>query len=374
MREPKDNNRDDYNESEDRIVCLLRNLTNAFGPSSFEVDVRKIFTEEVRDFSDKIWTCGLGSIIAQKKGTSDSPRIMIAGHMDEVGFMVKGITKKGFLRVNPIGGWWGHVLPGKRVLIRTREGKEIVGIVGAKAPHKLKPDERKKVIELEDLFVDVGSYGKYNAAEEMGIKPGDPIVPLTDFHVLGDGKMLSAKAWDNRIGVATAIEVLKELKDIDHPNTVFSVGTVQEEVGLRGATTSAFEVNPDIGFAVDVTIAADTPGWESELDEDVGIGPSISIMDGSLLPNHKLRDFAIETAEENDIPYQIGSLTRGGTDGGAIARARSGVPTLTLSVATRYIHSHNGILHLDDFKNLTKLLTEIIKKLDKNTVDKIRND
>ena len=357
-----------------RALNFLKTLTGIFGPSSFEGDVRSYFKKEVRGYSDKIWTCGLGSIIAQKKGTANSPKIMIAGHMDEVGFMVRGITKNGYIKFNTIGGWWGHVVLGQKVLIRTRDGKEIVGVIGAKAPHVLSAEERKKVISPEKMFIDVGSYGDYNAPEKLGIRVGDPIVPLSDFHQLGDGKILLAKAWDNRIGVAVAIEVVRRLKGTRHPNTVFGVGTVQEEVGLRGAGTSAYEIAPDIGFAVDVTIAADTPGSEdSDFAEQCGKGPSISVMDGSLLPNTILRDFVIETAEKEKIPYQLGALARGGTDGGRIAMTRSGIPSLTLSVPSRYIHSHNSIIHYDDFDNLVKLLVAVIKKLDRKTVDKIRN-
>jgi len=354
-------------------IDFLKRLTGAFGPSSFEHDVRKLFRAEIDGYADKVWTCGLGSIIASKKGSKTSPKIMIAGHMDEVGFMVRGINSKGFIKFSSIGGWWGHVVLGQKVVIRTRKGKDIVGIVGAKAPHVLSPDERKKVMDIDKMFIDVGSYGEYNAPDKLGIKPGDPIIPLSEFYSLGDNKLLMAKAWDNRIGVAAAIDVLKELKGAAHPNTVFGVGTVQEEVGLRGAGTSAFEIAPDIAFAVDVTIAADTPGSEDgDFAEQCGKGPSISVMDGSLLPNPTLRDLVFEIAEKDKIPFQFGSLTRGGTDGGRIAMSRSGVPSLTISVATRYIHSHNSILHIDDYNNLVKLLVAVIKKLDSKTMNKIK--
>ncbi len=369
MARKKQGATEDYSEK----IAFLKRLTSAFGPSSFEDDVRALFREEVKGYADRVTTCGLGSIIAAKKGTADSPKIMVAGHMDEVGFMVRGITSNGYIKFNPIGGWWGHVVLGQKVVIRTREGKEIIGVIGAKAPHVLAPEERKKVMDVDRMFIDVGSYNDYNAPEKLGIRIGDPIVPLSEFYELGDGKMLMAKAWDDRIGVAAAIEVLKELHGKSHPNTVFAVGTVQEEVGLRGAGTSAYEVNPDVAFAIDVTIAADTPGSEdSDFAEKCGKGPSISVMDGSLLPNPRLRDLVIETAEENKIPYQLGSLTKGGTDGGRIALTRAGIPTITLSVPSRYIHSHNSIIHLDDYLNLVRLLVEVIKKLDARTVEQIR--
>ncbi|RKZ32942.1 peptidase M28 [bacterium] len=357
-----------------KTVTFLKKFTQAFGPSSFEDDVRKVFEDEVKNYADDICTCGLGSIIASKTGSAKSPRIMIAGHMDEIGFMVRGITKNGYIKFNPIGGWWGHVVLGQKVLIRTRKGKEIVGVIGSKAPHILSPEERKKVMQVDKMYIDVGSYNDYNAPEKLGIKPGDPIIPISEFYELADGRMLMAKAWDNRVGVAVAVDVIRKLKGIKHPNTVFGVGTVQEEVGLRGAGTSAFQVEPDVAFAIDVTIAADTPGSDdAEFAEQCGEGPSISVMDGSLLPNPILRDLVVETAEEKNIPYQFGSLTRGGTDGGRIAMSKTGVPTLTLSVPSRYIHSHNSIIHIEDYINLVKLLTEVIKKLDTKAVKKIRN-
>jgi len=360
-------------EVDPRILELLKNLTDAFGPSSFESDVRDVFRKEVRGYADDVCTCGLGSIIARRRGMAESPKIMIAGHMDEVGFMVRGISK-GYVKFNPVGGWWGHVLLGQKVVIRTRKGKNVVGVIGAKAPHALSGDERKKVQEPEKMYIDIGSYDDYNAAEKMGIQIGDPIVPYSEFHVLGNGRMIMAKAWDDRIGVAAAIETLRQLKGLRHPNTIYAVGTVMEEVGLRGAGTSAFEIAPDVAFAVDVTLASDTPGADdSDFAEQCGKGPSISVMDGSLMPNPVLRDIVIETAEKEKIPYQLGSLTKGGTDGGRIAVTRSGIPSITLSVATRYIHSHHGILHVDDFTNLVKLLVATVKKLDRKTVEKIRN-
>ncbi len=360
-------------QAPDRIG-FLKKITDAFGPSSFEGDVRKVFREEVEGLCDNVFTDGLGSIIATKKGTTDSPKVLIAGHMDEVGFMVRGITSKGYIKFSPIGGWWGHVLLGQKVVIRTREGKDIIGIVGSKAPHVLSADERTKVLDLDKMFIDVGSWGDYNAPKELGIRPGDPIIPLSDFTVMGDGKILLAKAWDNRIGVAAAIDVLRELAGEAHPNTYFAAGTVQEEVGLRGAGTCAFAVEPDIAIAVDVTIACDTPGSDdTDFAEQCGKGPSISVMDGSLLPNPALRDFVFKVAEEEKIPFQFGSLTKGGTDGGKFAVTKSGIPSLTISVATRYIHSHSSSLHIDDYENLVKLLTAVVKKLDARTVAQIRN-
>ncbi|MBN2543271.1 M42 family metallopeptidase [bacterium] len=366
----------------DKTEKLLKNLTETFGISGFEDDVARIMVDELKDFTE-ISRDGIGSLIAMKKGKAASPKIMIAGHMDEIGFLVKGFTKSGFVKFNPIGGWWSHVVLGQRMVIKTRSGKEIHGVVGSKAPHSLSADERKKVMDIDDMFIDVGATvedddskknkkDKRSFPERLGIAPGDPITPYSPFTIMGDPKVYMSKAWDDRIGVAVAIKVLQELKGVSHPNTVYGVGTVQEEVGLRGATTSAFAVDPDVGFAIDVTLACDYPGAKDpEFGEKIGKGPSISVMDGSLLPNPRLRDFVIETAKAKGIPFQYGALARGGTDGGRINLSKIGRPTLTVSIATRYIHAHSGILHRDDFDNLVKLLVEVVKKLDKKQLNKI---
>jgi len=352
---------------------FLKEITDIFGPSGFEDEVGAYVGKKLSP-KYKITRDGLGSTFGIKKGTSDSPKILIAGHMDEVGFMVAGVTKSGYIKINPLGGWWPHTLLSQRVVIRTRKGDLITGLIGSKAPHGMKAEDRKKVMDIDDLYVDVGATEDNEAAEKFGIRVGDPVVPYAQFEKLGpDGKMLMAKAWDNRIGVAVAMEVARELEGKKHPNTLYAGGTVMEEVGLRGAGTSAFHVNPDVAIAVDVTLAADLPSSpNSEWGEKLGKGPSISVMDGSLLPNPRLLDFVLDTADKNKIPYQMGSLRFGGTDGGAFAKTRGGIPSLTCSIATRYIHSHYGILHRDDVDNLIKLLAKVIMGLDKKTLDKIR--
>jgi len=352
---------------------LLIELTSAFGPSGFEEDVSKIVAKHLGGYCEMVYD-GIGSTLGKKVGSSKSPTIMIAGHMDEVGFMVSGITKNGYIKINPLGGWWPHVLLSQRVIIRTRQGKLVHGVIGSKPPHSLKQDELKKVAEIDDIYVDIGASEENEAAKKFGIRIGDPVVPYAQFEKLGPkGKFLMAKAWDNRIGVAAAMEVARALKNKKHPNTLYAGGTVQEEVGLRGAGTAAHSINPDIAIALDVTLAADVPGsFNAEWGEKLGKGPSISVMDASLLPNPKLLDFVINIADKNKIPYQLGSLRRGGTDGGMFAKTRGGIPSVTLSISTRYIHSHYGILHRDDVDNLIKLLTAVVIAFDDKALKKIR--
>lgn len=349
----------------DATEKMLKELTEASGAPGREEDVAAIMEARLKPHAAVTYD-KLGSIIAEKKGTAKTPRIMVAGHMDEVAFMVTDIDKEGYIRFLPLGGWWGHVALAQRVRILTKKGS-IRGIIGSKAPHILKPDERKKVMEINELFIDVGCTEKFDVQKRLGVQIGDVIIPEAPFEILGNKDLYLAKAFDNRIACAAVIDITAKLAKAKHPNTVFGVGTVQEEVGLRGAGTAAWQVDPDVGFAVDVTVARDTPGITPKSDE-VGKGPVLIVYDGSMIPNFKLRKLVQETAEKGKIPFQFGSLERGGTDGGRIHMSRRGVPSMTIAIATRYIHSHAAILSRKDYDNLVKLMVAVIKRLDAKTV------
>ncbi|WP_066365955.1 M42 family metallopeptidase [Neobacillus fumarioli] len=354
----------------DETLTMLKELTDARGIPGNEREVREVMKKYIAPYADEITTDGLGSLIAKKTGKEGGPKIMVAGHLDEVGFMVTQIDDKGFLRFQPVGGWWNQVMLAQRVTIVTRKG-DVTGIIGSKPPHVLSPEARKKPVEIKDMFIDIGASSR-EEAQEWGIRPGDMVVPYFEFTVMKNEKMLLAKAWDNRIGCAIAVEVLKQLKDVDHPNVVYGVGNVQEEVGLRGAKTATYKIEPDIGFAVDVGIAGDTPGIsEKEAMSKMGKGPQIVVYDASLVSHKGLRDLVTDTADELGIPYQFDSIPGGGTDAGSISLTHNGVPALAITIATRYIHSHAAMLHRDDFENAVKLIVEVIKRLDRETVDKI---
>ncbi|MEW8987916.1 MAG: M42 family metallopeptidase, partial [Bacillus sp. (in: firmicutes)] len=298
------------------------------------------------------------------------PKVMVAGHLDEVGFMITQIDDKGFLRFQTVGGWWSQVMLAQRVTIVTRKG-DVTGVIGSKPPHILSPEARKKPVEIKDMFIDIGASSREEATE-WGVRPGDMVVPYFEFTVMNNEKLLLAKAWDNRIGCAIAIDVLKQLKNEEHPNIVYGVGSVQEEVGLRGARTSAAAVEPDIGFGVDVGIAGDTPGVsEKEAQSKMGKGPQIILYDASMVSHKGLRDLVTDTADELGIPYQFDAIAGGGTDAGSIHISHKGVPSLAITIATRYIHSHAAMLHRDDYENAVKLIVEVIKRLDRDTVDRI---
>ncbi|KML07377.1 M42 family metallopeptidase [Rossellomorea marisflavi] len=357
----------------DETLTMLKDLTDAKGVPGNEREVRNVMKTYIEPFADEITTDNLGSLIAKKTGLENGPKIMVAGHLDEVGFMVTQIDGRGFLRFQTVGGWWSQVMLAQRVTIVTDKG-ELTGVIGSKPPHILPPEARKKPVDIKDMFIDIGASSREEAAE-WGVKPGDMVVPYFEFTVMNNEKMLLAKAWDNRIGCAIAIDVLKNLKDAEHPNIVYGVGTVQEEVGLRGARTSAAKIEPDIAFGVDVGIAGDTPGIsDKEASSKMGDGPQIILYDASMVSHKGLRDAVTSTADELGIPYQYDSIPGGGTDSGSIHLTANGVPALSITIATRYIHSHAAMLHRDDYEYTVKLITEVIKKLDRETVDKITYD
>lgn len=354
----------------DEQLQMLKELTDAKGISGNERETREVMKKYIEPYADELMYDNLGSLIAVKKGKEDGPKIMVAGHLDEIGFMITQIDENGFLKFQTVGGWWGQVMLAQRVTIQTKNG-DIPGVIGSKPPHILTPEERKKPVNVKDMFIDIGVTDKEEAIS-AGVRPGDSVVPVCEFTVMHNPKFLLAKAWDNRIGCAIAIEVLKQLKGTDHPNVVYGVGTVQEEVGLRGATTSAHQIKPDIGIAVDTGIPGDTPGIsDKEAMSKLGKGPQIIMYDASIVTHKGLRDFITDTAEEHSIPYQYETSPGGGTDAGKIHLTANGVPALSITVATRYIHSHASMIHRDDYENTVKLLVEVIKRLDHEKVKEI---
>jgi endoglucanase len=319
---------------------MIKEMTLAHGPSGFEGGIKNLIKKHLRGKAE-FDQDNLGSLICKKTGTQTAPKIMIPGHMDEVGFMVNSITKNGFIKFVPLGGWWDQVLLAQKVTIKTSKG-DLDGIIGSTPPHLLSTKDRKEVVEKKTMFIDVGAKDRNEAQETLGIQPGDPIVPSSAFHILNNTKMVMSKAIDNRLGCCLFMDLISSLEKQEHPNTVFGVGTVQEEVGLRGAATAANIIEPDI------------------------------CLDASMIGNRGLRDLVINTAKENSIPLQFNTMMGGGTDGGAIHKVGPGVPTVVISFPTRYIHSHYSIFHYDDYDFALQLLLKLTKKLDLGTVNKIK--
>lgn len=341
----------------------LRKMSETCGVSGFESRMKNLMKERLANYDDVTYD-KLGSVIFTKKSTqADAPKIMLASHMDEIGFLVKYITKDGFLRFTCLGGWWEQVMLSQRVIVHGSKG-DLVGVIGSKPPHILPAEERNKVVQKKDMYIDIGA----SSAEEvraLGVFEGCAVTPDVKMAAMGDGNILVGKAWDNRIGCAVMADVMDNVKSEDSPNTVYGVATVQEEVGLRGAQTSANMLMPDIAFVLDTCVAGGTPGVADDVAPAViGKGVAITVFDASMIPNTALRDFAFATAKELDIPVQISISEGGGTDGGRIHLAGCGVLTLTFSIPTRYIHSHQSVIHMDDYLGAVKLITAMVKKLD----------
>lgn len=350
----------------DATVQLLKNLTEAHGVPGYESPVREV----VRNYFEPLGEVskdGIGSLICRQNGSAENPRVMLAGHMDEIGFMVKQITKEGYIKFIALGGWFDQVLLGQRVVLKTRQG-DVVGVIGVKPPHLLSAAERAKVVEKKEMYIDIGAVS-LEEVEAAGVRVGDPIVPRADFVELASGKTYLSKAFDDRVGVALVIAVLDALKSVRHDNTIFGVSTVMEEVGIRGANTSVEAVDPDVAIVLEADIAGDVPGvTPEECSVKLGKGPSVVLYDARMIPNLKLRDLVMDTARELEIPLQTSTLEGGATDGGAIHLHKTGVPTIVLAVPARHIHSHSSILHRDDFDAAVKLLTALIPRLDATTV------
>jgi endoglucanase len=346
----------------DATDTFLKELVEAHGAPGFEGEVAEIMARYLKGVGE-ISRDRLGSFVCEKKGAG--PKVMLAGHLDEVGFMVKSVTKEGFVKFLPLGGWWGHVVLGQRLIIKTRKG-DVIGVVGSKPPHELRDEDRKKVLEVREMFIDVGATSDWDVKKKLDIRPGDPILPDSKFTQMANPNLMLAKAWDNRIGCAMAAEAVRALKGASHPNTVYAVATVQEEVGLRGAQTSAFKIQPDVAFALDVGIAHDSPGTEG--DEKLGGGPLVVVYDASSIPNRGLFDLVIDTAKKIKVPLQFESVERGGTDAGRIHLTGQGVPCISMGVPARYIHSHVSMIDRRDFDATVKLLVALVKRLDKKTV------
>ncbi|KIQ93703.1 putative aminopeptidase ysdC [Anoxybacillus thermarum] len=350
---------------------LFRTLTELPGAPGNEHAVRAFMREQLQKYADEIVQDRLGSIFGVKRGTEDGPVVMVAGHMDEVGFMVTAITEQGMIRFQPLGSWWGQVLLAQRVQIITDRGP-VVGVIGSIPPHLLDEEQRKKPMDINNMLIDVGADDR-NDAERMGIRPGQQIVPICPFTPMANEKKIMAKAWDNRYGCGLAIELLKELKDETLPNVLYSGATVQEEVGLRGAQTAATMIKPDIFFALDASPANDMTGDEKEFGH-LGKGALVRIYDRTMITHRGMREFILDIAETNNIPYQYFISPGGGTDAGRVHIANSGVPSAVIGICARYIHTHASIIHVDDYEAAKQLLVALVKRCDRATVDAIRHN
>ncbi|MCL5735194.1 MAG: M42 family metallopeptidase [Actinobacteria bacterium] len=344
----------------DDLVTLLSRFSNAHGLSGYEDDVAALLADELQPLVDEVRTDSMGNVIGIRAG--EGPSVMVAAHMDEIGGMVSHIDSEGFLRFVPVGGWFDQTLLSQRVLVRTREGTRIAGVVGSKPPHLMDAEDRKKMVKLKDMFIDIGARNAAEA-EEMGIEVGSPITIDIELKRMGND-FVTGKALDNRAGLVMMVSALKRLKRRKVKATIQAVGTVQEEVGLKGARTSAYGLNPDVAIATDVTIPGDHPGvTQNEVHVVAAKGPVIAVLDaggrGIIAPRPVLR-WLRQSAESASIPYQLGVGNGGTTDATAINITKSGIPCSVISVPVRYIHSPVEVLSMRDLDQGAALIAEAI--------------
>ena len=354
----------------DETVQLLQALADAPGPSGFEEPVRKIMVDRMKPLSDKLSYDGLGSVIAVQGNSG--PRIMVDAHMDELGGVVRRVSNDGYLTMQMLGGWLDQALVDQRWTIIGSKGP-VKAVTGIRDIHIVPQEERTKVYPRESVFLDVGAK---NAAEvaAMGISPGDPVVPDAPFAVMNGTQNYLGKGWDDRVGCAVLIAAMQKLAKTSHPNQIYWVATVQEEIGLRGAHTAADLVKPEIGIAIEGGVTRDAPGVHpEEAQELLGAGPAIFLYDSSALPNRKFVSMVKQVAKDKGIPLQADLIQGYGDDSAEIQKSNGGVPTVNMVVPVRYTHSHNGIMNRGDFDHMVNLLVAILQGLDAKAVGNLRD-
>lgn len=355
---------------ESEAARLLKELTAAHGVPGDEGEVRAVFQRELAAMGE-LGTDRMGSIFCRSARNAAGPRVLVAGHMDEVGFRVQSVTQDGALKIVPVGGWWGHSLLSQRVELKTAKGEKIPGVVASKPPHFLSSADREKVLEVSEMLVDIGASSRIEA-ESWGVRVGDSIAPWSPWCEMRREHFFMTKAFDNRVGCAGAIQVGKE--EEDYPCELITAATVQEEVGLRGARTLAYELKPQVALVLEGPPADDTPGSsKNEAQGVLGSGVQIRLHDPSAIMNPRLARFAIEMAEKHDIRHQVTVRTGGGTDAGSFSTANSGIPSVVLGTPARYIHSHNSIIDLRDQVEMVRLVKVMLANLDEDRVASFTN-
>lgn len=345
----------------------FEDLVNLNGVAAHEKQVRKYMKDELTKYSDEIIQDRLGGVFGVKKG--EGPVIMIAGHMDEVGAMVTGITDEGFIKMINIGGVNPEVLVSQNMLVTLDDGSTIEGVIGAIPPHMTR-NAPKAELTIESLLLDIGADSKEHAIQ-MGIKLGQQITPVNHLYKTVDGKKIVSKAWDDRAGCAMALTIMKEIQNMDHPNTVICGGTVQEEVGLRGARTASQMVCPDLFLAVDVSPVGDfLPKSNPNAQGALGKGFLVRYYDPSCIMNPAILQYFEKLAQKNNIPFQY-FKSSGGTDAAQAQYAGKGTLATTVGIPGRYIHSTATMIHVDDLEAVKNMLIAIIKDFDKERLEQI---
>ena len=325
------------------MKATIKKLVEAFGPSGSEHQVRALIRQEIEGLADEVHTDTLGNLIALKKGDGTGKKVMLSAHMDEIGVIVSYVDEKGFLRINPIGG----VRTLYEVMGRVLFENGTVGVIGVE-----KMDDPGKIPSMDKLYVDVGASSREDCPVELG-DVGCFMRPMVEV-----GEHLTSKAMDDRIGCAVLVQTMRDLES--SPHDLYFVFSSQEEVGLRGATTGAFGIAPDVGIAVDVTLALDTPEPMAKMAVVLEGGPAVKVKDGGMLATPWVKEWMVKTAEANGIPYQLEVLMGGTTDARAIQTTRAGIPAGCLSIPTRYVHSPSETVSYSDVLNSVKLMVALL--------------
>lgn len=355
----------------DRTWQKIKKYTEIQGTSGQEHQIRKLFREDITPLVDSIHQDGLGGIFGVKNTTLvESPRIMFAAHMDEVGFIVTNILSSGALKVTNVGGWNPLVVSSQRFTLFTSSGEYPV-VSSSISPHLLRDKANPSLPEIDNIIFDAGFFDS-DEALAYGVRPGDFIVPQVETILSANKKRVFSKSWDNRFGMVTILEALEALQNQVTPNTLIMGANVQEEVGLRGAHGAVNLLKPDIFFAVDSSAADDTikhSGQQGILDQ----GTLLRVFDPTVVMPVRLRDFLLSTAEDNHIPYQY-FISKGGTDAAAAQSELSGIPSVALGVASRYIHTHQTVWSISDFEAAKDFVIAIAKNLDNSNLKTIMGD
>jgi len=352
---------------------LLEELSLAFGPSGFEDELHLIIKDKLGSICDFDYD-RLGSIICvhkpggAKKNTANNagkPKIAIFTHIDEVGFMIRGIMNNGFLKFINLGGWTTQTLPSQKVLIKNSGGDFVKGVIGMKPPHMLTDDERSKSPKLDALYIDIGACSAEEVASDYKIELGAPAVPYSDFGTLNKSWLYYGKAFDNRAGVCAMIQIMQKTAEAGLNAQIYGVGSTLEESGLRGAKTSAMKIKPDMAIIIDTPPADDTPNNETAYPAQgkLGSGPQIRLFDPTMTVRPKLVDFVKKIVDAGKLTAQYAVRSSGGTDAGAVHLTEAGVPSIVLGIPTRYIHSHTSVLDINDIERTVMLTLKMIEKI-----------
>lgn len=349
-------------------IDLLKNLSDASAVSGDEQEVRQILARELRDHADEITFDGLGSFVARKG--NNGPKVAIVGHMDEVGFMVKHISEQGYIWFDTIGSWWNQSMLNHRVTVRTRKGEKIPGLIGSVAPHALSDKQKQQPMAHEEMFIDIGASSREEVAAR-GIEIGDFINPEANFARWGEDK-ITAKALDNRAGCALMAELLQAVNNPDI--TLYGIATVEEEVGLRGAQTSAEHVKPDVVIVLDTAVAGDIPGIDPiKFPLKLGCGPAVMLFDKRYFPNQKLVAALKQSSESTGAPLQMCTMKTGATDGGRFNVMGGGRPVVSLCLPTRYLHANSSMISAQDYEAAFRVIKHLLMNMNATFIDELNN-